>query len=380
MFRLTIILLASSAVLSGCALTVSKAALDPQAGVSVERSLEDVTAARAIRARMLRAEGHDLNDVSVDVVKGIVVLAGATPNAADKKEAERIAWSAPGVAKVGNEIYVGRSLSLGSKTKDELISTAVRTRMATSNNVRNLNYTVETRDGVVYLMGVARSQAELEEAARLASITKGVREVISYASVRADMPNAYGQGTSGQSQADIASINRPAAPMPYSAPSQSLPYAPPATAQSQEDIDFWGTPVDAPPLDNAALGNVSGAPIDPTAPLPYRPGMTELDPDALDSGKPILRDVLTGEEIVLPPGVEPLPYIPDGPGSLGAGGAPLPPGAVVNPAPLASPADPGPVAMQGESVRITEPYTVDPKTGERIPVKWDGTQWVGIIR
>ena len=129
----------AASVLSGCAYTVSKAALDPKAGVSVERSLEDVTAARAIRARMLRADGHDLNDVSVDVVRGIVVLAGAAPNPADKTEAGRIAASAPGVVKVGNEIYVGRSQGLGSKTKDEFISTTVRTRLASSNNVRNLN-------------------------------------------------------------------------------------------------------------------------------------------------------------------------------------------------------------------------------------------------
>lgn len=365
----------AASVLSGCALTVSKAALDPQAGVSVERSLEDVTAARAIRARMLRAEGHDLNDVSVDVVKGIVVLAGATPNAADKEEAGRIAASAPGVEKVGNEIYVGRSQGLGSKTKDEFISTSVRTRLATSNNVRNLNYTIETRDGVVYLMGVARSQAELEEAARLASITKGVREVVSYVSVKSDMPNAYGQGAAGSSQSNMASTTIPhSAPAPY-----SVPYSPPASsvapqsAAGADSLDYWGSPVEsAAPVDNAALP----LPIDPSAPLPYRPGISELDADALDSGKPILRDLMTGEEIILPPGVEPLPYIPDGPGSLGAGGVAPPPGALANQAAqIVSDSLP-----DGPSVRVTEPYTIDPNTGNRIPVKWDGTRWVGTFK
>ena len=386
MFRLTILALTASAVtLSGCAALVTKAAIDPNAEVSVTRTLRDVTAARAIKARMLRIEGHDLNDVSVDVVNGVVVLSGAAPKAIDKKEAERIAWSAPGVSKVGNEIYVGRSLGLFSKTKDEAVTTAVRTRLATSNNVRNLNYNIETRDGVVYLLGVARDKAELSEAARLASITRGVREVVSYVSVKNDMPNAYGTGNSGAASGESVSHNAPY----VSAPSASV--------TTQEDLSFWGEPTDSAPTENVSLSDPMpySAPIDNAAPLPYRPGITELDADALNSGKPVLRDVETGEIIVLPEGVEAMPYQKPSIGGLGAGGAPLPPGAIaqttlpaaiaapqnIAKAPLASPQDPGPMAGQdGESITLSKPYTVDPNTGKRIDVRWDGDQWVGLIK
>ncbi len=396
----------AAAALSGCAVT--KTALDTKSEVTVKRSLQDVTAARAIKARMVRASEHDLEDISVDVVQGIVVLAGATPSAASKKEAERIAWSAPGVAKVGNEIYVGRKTGFAQKTKDELIDTAVRTKLASSNEVRNLNYRVETRDGVVYLLGVARSQNELKEAARLASITRGVKEVVSYVTVKGDIKNAYGSGYAGGSQS-APTIAYSGGEIP-STRYNGTPYgeAPAPSVSADDDLSFWGTPVEGAQDiyggDQAALPPAS-MPIDPSAPLPYNPNHTELDADALDSGEPYLRDPYTGEKIELPEGVKPLPYIPPGPGSLGEGAMPLPPGAedkiakfgagtALPPAlpqpqpqpsaPLASPSDPGPVNAlnmpPGESVRITKPYTIDPNTGEKIEVSWNGSQWVGVIK
>ena len=411
------LLLVSAAVITLPACAVTKTALDTKSTVTVKRSLQDVTAARAIKARMVRASDHDLGDISVDVVQGIVVLAGATPSPESKKEAERIAWSAPGVAKVGNEIYVGRSSGFAGKSKDALIDTAVRTKLASSNDVRNLDFTVETRDGVVYLLGVARSQAELKEAARLASITRGVKEVVSYATVKGQIPNAYGTGNDGGSQTapSVAYTGQAIPSTRYDGQSFGAPATPSPAPTTDDDLSFWGTPVDGaqnygPPQgsfpQSADLSQPMpySAPIDPNAPLPYRPGTTELDADAIDSGEPFLRDPYTGEKIVLPEGVKPLPYIPPGPGSLGEGALPLPPGAqakIATLAPpltqmpaaelpqvqapvLASPNDPGPVndlsMGAGESVRITKPYTIDPTTGEKIDVRWDGKQWVGVVR
>lgn len=347
--------------LMGCAVT--QATLDPNSERSVQRSFRDITAARAIKARMLRVQGFDLNDVSVDVAEGIVVLAGATPTPEDRVEAERIAWSAPSVTKVGNEIYVGRSAGFLSKTKDDLISTSVRTKLATSNSVRNLNYEIETREGIVYLMGVARNQDELEEAARLASITRGVREVVSYATIKGDIPNAYN-----------------GAPSP-SHVAQSTASA--SSSASGNDMSFWGTPVPSSPTTGSNSGYTNGSGsyggqqiIDPTAPLPYRPGTTELDADALESGEPYLRDPYTGERIELPPGVKPIPYTPDAPGSLGAGAAPLPPGAQPSRTlGIESTED----FVGGTSVTLSKPFTMD-DNGNQVPVRWDGSQWVGVVK
>lgn len=330
---------------------------------------------------MLRVEGFDLNDISVDVINGVVVLSGAAPNPEDKVEAERIAWSAPGVRQVGNEVQVGSSLGFGSKTKDEVISTAVRTRLAASNDVRNLNYTIETRRGVVYLMGVARSEFELAEAARIASVTRGVREVVSYVTISGEMPNAYDTAP----QPSVVAQNRP---------SGSAPSAPPS---NPDDLSFWGTPVPSGPITDTAPPPASGAapysaPIDPSAPLPYRPGTTELDPDAITSGEPVYRDPVTKEIITLPPGTQVIPYQPDeGPGSLGHGGN-TPPGYASNGQAQTLQTSSARIILPDQTVRtviierpapLAAPVTLQTPTptSAAVPspaVKWDGEKWVPV--
>lgn len=354
-----------AASLMSCAVT--QATLDPNTERSVTRSFQDITAARAIKARMLRVEGFELDDVSVDVTQGIVLLAGAAPRDVDKIEAERIAWSAPRVTKVGNEIYIGQSNGFLSKTKDELISKSVRTRLATSSNVRNLNYDIETRDGIVYLMGIARNQDELVEAARIVSVTRGVKEVVSYATVKGDIPNAFtGANSPSHVAQSTASLQVPTTQVP-SGRTLSSP---------GDDLGFWGTPVPSSPTTDLSEQYGGQTIIDPTAPLPYRPGIVELDADALESGEPYLRDPLTGERIILPPGVKPIPYVPDSPGSLGAGGAPLPPGAV--PSKILG-VESTETFAGGASVSLSTPYTMDDQ-GNQIPVSWDGSQWVAVIK
>lgn len=363
-------------MLTGCAVT--QAAIDPNSERSVTRSFRDITAARAIKSRMLRIEGFDLNDISVDVDQGIVVLAGAAPREEDKIEAERIAWSAPGVTQVGNEVRVGQSANLFSKTKDDLIATAIRTKLAGSNSVKNLNYTIEMRDGVAYLLGVARSEEELAEAARLASITRGVKEVVSYVTIKGDIPNSY---YSHAEQSHIAS--RTISP----------------SYQGSDDLSYWGEPVTSMPNTSSSETIPYSPPsntsepythLDPSAPLPYRPGISEinpdtmgpgqLDPDAIESGEPYYRDPVTGEQIIIPEGVKPIPYVPDmGPGSLGAGGTPPPPGANINPVIGVTHNS----EYQGAETQIyLQPANADiiaptnqPPT-EQIQVYWNGSAWV----
>ena len=370
---------AACLVLPACAMT--KSAVDPQSQVSVTRSFKDGTAARAIKARMLRVEGFDLNDVDVDVINGVVLLSGAAPRDVDKVEAERIAWSAPGINNVGNEIYIGESLGLGGKTRDELIETSVQTRLAASNNVRNLNYTVATRNSVVYLMGVARDEAELAEAARLASITRGVKGVVSYVTLADDMPNSY----AGQRPNVVADGS------PYVSQSTSQPYIAPAAPSMDEDLSYWGEPIadTAPPsMPSAPMS----APIDPSAPLPFRPGGgTELDPDALNSGEPIYRDPYTGEIIELPPGTKVVPYQPSTPGGLGAGGRPPPGFAALDASgnivavatefkPIAASESRTIIMQPAQSIAapvIIEPAPVYvPQQAPQDNVVWDGEKWV----
>lgn len=281
------------------------------------RSLNDVNASRAIKARMSRVEGFKLSGVDIEVAEGIVVLSGNVPREEDRIEAERIAWSGPAVVQVGNEILIKERQGMVRNSKDGILNNSVRARLVVAKAVKARNYSIEVNDGVVYLLGVARTPEELAMATYIASTTKGTTEVISYVRIADDHSRmtANGPGFNGQ-PSNVASV------------AAGLPSYTPLTQ--------------APPLPDLQSPSLPSAPS------------TILDDDAIESGEPYYRDLVTGKRIILPEGVKPIPYVPDGgPGSLGAGGAPLPPRAV-------------------NGAGNSGTYNIDPLTGDIVPVHYQG--------
>lgn len=63
---------------------------------------------RRIEAAFLRSAELDANRVSVEAREGEVTLRGTVSSLREKDEAQRTAWSAPGVHRVHNEITVAR--------------------------------------------------------------------------------------------------------------------------------------------------------------------------------------------------------------------------------------------------------------------------------
>ena len=172
-------------LVSGCA--VATAGIKKGDERSFVGSIKDVNAGRVIKARMTRALDYRLKGIDVEVAEGIVVLTGNVPTQKDKIEAARIAWSARGIEQVGNEVLVGDKQSFIRNTKDGFLEKSVRARLTADRLVKARNFNIETHEGIVYVLGVARTDQELKRAAEIAATTKGARQVISYARI-ADLP------------------------------------------------------------------------------------------------------------------------------------------------------------------------------------------------
>jgi len=322
---LTTALSLSTLMMTGCAVT--SAGVKPGDERNFVRSVHDVNAVRAIKARMKRAHGFELGGVNVDAAEGIVLLVGNVQRPEDKVEAERIAWSAKRVVKVGNEIKLKQKQSALQNTKDGILQQSVRTRLTADKTVKGRNIALEVHDGSVYLLGVARTPQELERAAKIASTTKGTREVISY------MKLADNQARLVQAHSQTSYAASPYSSQGYSG--GAIPYAPPVSAPQM--------PAPLPQPTYRSLPDALSATPEIPQSLPSAP--IARAPDALPDTEPYFVDPVTKERIELPPGVVPIPFIPDqGPGSLGAGGTPPPGGA------------------------DADPFYVDPQSGQRIPV------------
>src|SRR3546814_13065097 len=69
---------------------------------------------------------------------------------------------------------------LGNLARDTWISTELRSTLLCDQDVSSIDYSIETVNQVIYLMGVAQSQAELDRVIGHAKSIAYVRRVISY--------------------------------------------------------------------------------------------------------------------------------------------------------------------------------------------------------
>ncbi|MFN3911377.1 BON domain-containing protein [Hyphomonas sp.] len=213
-------LLAAMSV-SGCAVAVLGAAgavgLTTVQEKTMGEALDDATASNEIKAKLLNESGARFAEVDVEVSSGLVLLSGRVNDPNDRAFAEGIAWSSSRTQDVANEIRIEPPGGFMANVSDEIITGRVRARLIGSSKVKSVNFNVETYDGVVYLMGIARSTDELRRAAEEASVVGGVKQVVSYVRVR-------------------EAASRTPAPVTTEAP-------PPATYQQAPDASYTTEPM-----------------------------------------------------------------------------------------------------------------------------------------
>lgn len=147
---------------------------------SVGAAIDDTTIQVRINQGLLEVSETLFLRVGVEVVEGRVLLTGSVPTPDDRVSAVRAAWQVPGVGEVLNEIQVADRSSLLTYINDARITTQLRFQMLTDGEVSDINYSVDTVNGIVYLMGIAQDQPELDRVTDYARAISGVQQVISH--------------------------------------------------------------------------------------------------------------------------------------------------------------------------------------------------------
>lgn len=160
-------------------------------GASQERGLggaiSDATIEAKINSYFLASKYKELfANVSVDSVEGKVLLAGNVPSREAKVQAENITWGISGVKEVINQIQVRNSYEFSTKNaaRDSWITTQIESRLLFSKNIASRNFSIETIDGVVYLMGIAKDRNEMQAVAQTSAQVPGVKKVVSYIRIK----------------------------------------------------------------------------------------------------------------------------------------------------------------------------------------------------
>ena len=122
--------------------------------------------------------------VSVSVTQGRVLLTGKVRGPKDRIEATKLAWKATGVAEVINELQLIDRSSIADHAKDIVINKSVQARLLVDENIKFINYTVDTVNGTVYLFGIAQNHEELERVIAVVRQTNYVENIVNYVTIK----------------------------------------------------------------------------------------------------------------------------------------------------------------------------------------------------
>ena len=139
-----------------------------------------------INARLLNKDPKLFQNVNLQVQEGRVLLTGFVQKPEDRVEATRIAWEPDGVREVIDNVKIGRSRDFGDISQDQFLVQEINLKLLLDRDVRQSNYSVDCIRSTVYLMGIARTQAELQRVIDHVRDVPYVRAVVSHVRVRTD--------------------------------------------------------------------------------------------------------------------------------------------------------------------------------------------------
>ena len=115
--------------------------------------------------------------VRVIVYEGRVLLVGTVLEENIKEKADQISWNTKNVKEVANYITIGKN-DLIDYVKDTRISLELRAKMLTDKEVSEVNFSVTTENRILYLVGIAQNNKELNKVLEHASNIAGVKKIV----------------------------------------------------------------------------------------------------------------------------------------------------------------------------------------------------------
>ncbi|WNK00197.1 BON domain-containing protein [Thalassospiraceae bacterium LMO-JJ14] len=173
--------------LSGCVGMVVGGAATAGVAAYQERGIKGVAAdtatATRIRAKLLETDNNLFSDIGIEVYEGRVLLTGRVPTEDMRATAVRISWSIEDVKDVINEVVISEN-PLSDIANDTWITTQLKTKMTLDEKILAINYSIETVGAVIYLIGIAQDDAELQRVINHARNIKYVKRVVTHVRVK----------------------------------------------------------------------------------------------------------------------------------------------------------------------------------------------------
>jgi osmotically-inducible protein OsmY len=154
------------------------------------QAIDDLAIRAEINSYLFETDEKLFVAVSIEVVEGRVLLTGHVPAPEDRVAAVRQAWRASGVREVLNEIQVTDKGGIGNYLRDVAIANQLRAELLFDRDISAINYNVEVVNQIVYLIGIAQDQAELDKVIGHARTIRYVERVVNHVVLKGEEPRA----------------------------------------------------------------------------------------------------------------------------------------------------------------------------------------------
>ena len=144
---------------------------------------KDLRVALSIREKWSRFDHTMPVKLGVEVYEGRALLTGAVTDEKFASDAVRLAWKAEGVKDVLNEIQI-TDTGVADYARDSWITTELTTKITLDKDVLAINYAIETVNQVIYLIGIAQDQAELDRVLAHARTIDYVKKIVNHVRVK----------------------------------------------------------------------------------------------------------------------------------------------------------------------------------------------------
>ncbi len=152
---------------------------------NLDEAFTDMSSGAELKSVLFSDRTHDYGDVDITLYEGRLMLTGTMPTEAGREKLIENAWKADNIDEVIDEVFVGDDTSFGQGVEDSRIDQTLRLRLTTDKAVIGSHYKIAVSGATVYLLGVARSEAELERVVELARTIAGVEKVVSHVALPA---------------------------------------------------------------------------------------------------------------------------------------------------------------------------------------------------
>ena len=172
--------------LSGCASTLLGGAAVVGLASVQERSIKDAAIDMKLGLQLQKklftlSKEKLFGSVDVIIIEQRVMMIGNVESQKLRDLATKAAWEiSPKIKDVLNEITIGEKSTIISEAKDARISLSLSGLLIGDPNISDINFNHSVSEQVIFLIGIAQDDEELNKVINHARTVKGVKKVINH--------------------------------------------------------------------------------------------------------------------------------------------------------------------------------------------------------